>query len=366
MKRKLGMAAALLVGVALVWLLFKDMDWAEFWQAIRGAHVGWLLLAQVPVWMSFFVRIQRWSYVVRATDPDVSFRSMFSATQVAFLANFTIGMRSGEFVRPLLLSRLSKVSFSKAFAMNTLDRVNDLIGMVVVILVASAAFHPKGDLTLPAGVLGNADAITLPGNFIRSGAVGTLVSMSGIVAVLVMLYINKQLALRLADGILGRISTRLSHWACGLLEQFAEGLHVFRSIGDMAKSIFFSLVTWGTFLVSAAFIFEAFDLDYPWYTVFVMQSLLALAVSIPGPPGMMGQFHLPFILALVVVAGTPAETARAVAVVAHLLNLLPVVLAGGYCLFRENVSLVALTRESEELEERLHHEGAEDVSSGDV
>ena len=101
------------VAAFLLWLLFKDMKWSEFKEAIEGASWGWLLLSQVPLWLSFFTRIWRWGYIVRATAP-ATFRGMFTSTQIGFLANFTLPLRLGEFVRAYTLTCFEKIPISKS------------------------------------------------------------------------------------------------------------------------------------------------------------------------------------------------------------------------------------------------------------
>ncbi len=329
-----------------MWLLLRGRDPADLIASIRSASVGWLLFALVPIALSFIARIYRWGYIVRAVEPNASFRSMFSATQIAFMVNFTVGMRSGEFVRPLVLSRLTGLSFSKAFATNMLDRIADLIGLIVTLIVTMFAFQNAGDLVLPANTVGNPEAYTLPGGFITSFAKGTIAFMAALMGGLVLLYVKQEFMIKVTRRCIGLVSDRLAQWVCGLLQQFAEGLHVFRSGADMAKTIFFSLITWGCFLWAGVCFFKAFGISCPWYTVFVMQSLLAFFVSAPAVPGMLGQFHFPIVLTLVVVAGVPPDTAVATAIVAHLGNLLPLILTGVACLFLEKMSIVSLTRES--------------------
>ncbi|MBN2307587.1 MAG: flippase-like domain-containing protein [Candidatus Hydrogenedentes bacterium] len=356
MKRKVWALISAVVAVGLVWLLFHNTDWAQLAAALGSARAGWLLLSQVPIWLSFFTRIQRWGYIVRAVKPDTSFRSMFSATQIAFLANFTVAMRIGEVVRAVVLSRLARIPFSKSFALATLDRVADLIGLIVVVFITVLAFRPAADLVLSPGTVGNSEPYTIPANLITIGAEVTTVALIAVIGGLVLLYLNQRIVLRLTERCLGIVSVRIAAWACRMLHQFADGLHVFRSAGDMAKASAFSLITWACFLWAGVCFFKAFDIDCPWYTVFVMQSLLAFAVSLPGVPGMLGQFHLPIIVTLVMVADSPVAKAQAVAILAHLLNLIPVALAGVYCLFRENLSLVALSRDTADAEEALHRE----------
>jgi hypothetical protein len=308
-------------------------------------RLGWVLAAQVPIWASFWLRIFRWKYIVRAVHP-ATFRSMFSATQLAFLVNFTIGLRLGEFVRPLVLSRLSKMPFSKSLAVSTLDRVTDLIGLLAVMLVAVLAYRPKTDIALPSGIFGLENPPTIPKSIVVAGGEGTAVMLAVIIMTLVLLYWKQELVLRVTRRVLGVVSTRLADWACHLFEQFAEGLHVFRSAGDMSKSLAFTGLTWGCFLLSYVTFMRAFSLDFPWYAPFVVQCVLALFVSAPGVPGMLGQFHIPIVGGLLMtVPDITLPDAVAFAIVAHVSNMIPITILGLYSLYREGFGFFELSKE---------------------
>lgn len=342
MKRKLQITLGLALGLFLVWFLFKDTDWAELWQAIVDAKWSWLLASQVPLWLSFFTRVQRWSYIVRATGPG-RFRHMFSATQIAFLVNFVLPARMGELVRPLVLSRLAKRPFSQCLAMAALDRVADLVGLLAVLIVATLSFRPVGDIHLPPTLW----AEPLPAGLIRSGAWGTLALIVALVVVLVLLYVNTRLVLRISDAVVGAVSARMSRYLHGMLEHFAEGLHVFRSAGDVLMTCVFSLMTWGCFLLAYQCTMEAFDVTAPWYAVFVMVGFLAVAVSLPSAPGGFGLFQLA-IVATFAVLGLDVSMPKALALslVAHMINLVPIAISGLYALYIEDLSFVSVTRES--------------------
>lgn len=349
MKRKVQIVIGLALGVFLLWFLFKDTDWAELWQAIVDAEWTWLLLTQVPILVSFFTRVQRWSYIVRATGP-VRFRHLFSATQIAFLVNFVLPARLGELVRPLVLSRLAKRPFTQCLAMAALDRVADLVGLLAVLIVATLSFHPVGDIRLPAAIWEE----PLPAGLIRSGALGTLAVISGVVLVFVLLYVNTRLVLRLSDAIIGMGSARAATYVHGMLEHFAQGMHVFRSVGDLVKTCFFSLITWACFLAAYQFTLEAFGIDAPWYTVFVMVGLLAVAISLPSAPGGFGLFQLAIVATFAMLGlDIPMAKALAVSLVAHMINLVPIAVAGIYCLYLENLSFISVTRESAKTHEEI-------------
>jgi len=366
MRRVVMFLVSVVVMVLLVWLVFRGTDWTMVRDALRQVHWGWVLAAQAAIWTSFITRIRRWSHIVRAVHP-ASFRHMFSATQIGFLTNFTVNLRLGEFVRGLVLGRLTRMSFSKSMALATLDRVTDLVGLAVVLFVAAVSFHPQG--VLPAGIAWNKEPIAISEGFVRTGAFGAAVVSAGIVATLVLLYLNQEMVLRIAHRAIGLLSARLERLVCGMLQQFADGLHVFRSTGDMARSIGWSLVTWTMFMLALASFLNAFGLNWPWYAAFAIQSLLALAISIPGTPGLVGQFHAPIVIG--VLLSVPGEMneiaakAKAMAIIIHLSNLFAVAVLGVVCLYMEKLSFVQLTREGAKAQDAAHHDEAHEDNGRD-
>lgn len=341
----------LVIGVGLLWLVFRKTDWAEVGAAIRDVRIGWVLAAEALVLASFFTRILRWRYIVRTAGP-VSFRHMFSATQIGFLANFSLPVRMGEFIRALALGRLARLPFSKCLAMTALDRVLDLIGLAAVIVVALAAYRPSGEIVIPAETFGG--EIHFAADYVLWAELVMVLGLIATVSALVVLYVKQDLMLRISDRCVGAVSERVAARVHTMLRDFADGLHIFRSASDMAKSVFFSLVTWGLFCLIAQAALAAFGIKGPWYTVFVLQVLVAVCISVPGAPGFVGQFHVPIVVALVmVVDGMDPSRAKAVAIVAHLANVIPVYAVGVFCLFWEKMGLVELSRESARAEQEL-------------
>ena len=133
-----------------------------------------------------------------------------------------------------------------------------------------------------------------------------------------------------------------------MINHFADGLHVFQSPLDMARSMAWSMIVWSLGLLGFTLGLMAFHVDFPWYTPFVMNALLAIAISLPNAPGFVGQFHIPLVLGLVMtIPGIDVSNAKAFAIVMHLWQLPPVVIFGVWCLLRENMNLVQLQREGE-------------------
>jgi len=344
MRKRLQIGAGFIIAGLLIWLLFRDTDWHAVGMALREANWWWLLLSVLLVFVTFVTRIRRWGYIVR-TAQQVSFRNRFSATQIGFLANFTLPGRVGEVIRAVVLARLTGMAFSRCFAFVALDRVTDLFGLMTVMLISVIFFHPDGPVVIEE--LG----ATIEPDAIRLGAMSTGGLMLAIIAAFILLYLNKSLALRIVDGTVGRVSTLLGEKLRGMVEQFADGMHVFKSAGDMSLAIGWSLITWAIGTVCYFCVLQAFAIEAPWYTAVVVMACLAIAISVPSTPGFVGLFHIAIVGALMVVAPeTDTDVAKAAAITAHLVNVIPVMITGGICLYTEDLGLLELRRQGEAAE----------------
>jgi uncharacterized protein (TIRG00374 family) len=357
----------LAIGVLILWWMFQGTSWEGLKQSFSNIRWGWLVLAILLVLVSFVGRVKRWTYVVRAVEPDASFRSMFSATQIGFLANFTLPARIGEVVRAVVLSRLTAIGVARSFALVALDRVNDLIGLIGIMAVALLAYQPVKNIEIPGELFRSEEPILVPASAYQTGAIGAAIFLLAIVTMFVLLYVSKNLVLKIFDGFFafaGRLFSffqpaaslclKLGQWAHHMLEQFAEGFHVFRSASDMAKSVAFNLATWACFVATLQCMLFAFGIEAPWYTVFVMQAALAIAISVPGTPGFVGQFQVPLVAGLKLVAPDVSyDDALALAILSHLINAGLVIVVGLACLQLEGLHLFQLSEESTRKKEAL-------------
>lgn len=353
MKKHLQLVCGMLIGILLLWFLFKDTHWPAVWEAWKNAHVWWLLLCLLTVLSSFVIRVWRWKYIVNPVV-RIPFVRLFSATQIGFLGNFVLPARIGELVRALVLSRSQGIPLPKTMAFVAVDRFTDLFGLIVVFVITLAVFHPSHDIYLPQD-LHNLYAGPISQGMIRGAVISmTLLLLFGAVCVMALL-LQKDLILSLNDKIMGRISAPLAHWTRRMFAHFAEGMQVMISWRDLAKASAVSMLLWASFALAHYCGYKAFGLETPWYTPFVILSLLSVFISIPGPPGFIGPFHAGIVGGLILVnPSIDLDTARAIAIFGHLFNLLPVVAVGVACLSFERLRLLDLSREGGAMEEDAH------------
>ena len=341
----------LFVGLVLVWFLFRKTDWPMVLTLIKDIDIRWVLLSQAFSWSTHFARAQRWSYVVRAGH-DVSYRQLLSATQIGFLVNFTIPARIGEGVRAYVLHRLARFPVTKCLAMVALDRVSDVFALLATLLLVMLVFPVEGDIEIPAGYINNAETIAIPATFVTTATTSCSILLAALLLLLSFLYFNQGLVIRLLHATVGRLSMRLSNRLEKTFTNFAAGMHIFRSANHLLKSAFFSLLTWGGGILSLHCMLHAFHLQLPWPTPIVIMAMIAVFITVPVTPGIIGQFHLAIIAGLVIISPeTAPDTAKAFAIVVHALGLIPVGVLGFYCLHREGMSFTGLIRKSKKTSE---------------
>lgn len=331
-----------------MWFLFRDTNWGEVWTSFMAANPLWLTLGLIAILLSFFIRIWRWGYIVNPVTP-VSFWHLFSATQIGFLGNFILPARIGEVIRALALSRSQRIPFPKTMAYVAVDRLTDLFGLLAVFTITLLVFNPEKDLYLPQEL-----QVLYDGPISREMIRGSVYAITSVmlagVALMMILFAQKDRFLALSDAVLGRLSVRLAEWVHHIFEHFAEGMQVLTSFRDLAKASGVSLLLWATFALSQAAVYKAFNVDAPWYTPFVILSLLSVFISIPGPPGFIGPFHAGIVGGLILAnPDLNLNTARAIAIFSHLFNLIPIIVIGVICLSFERLGFRELTREGEEI-----------------
>lgn len=358
MKKNIQIVLGLAIGIFLMWFLFRDTNWAEVWAAFLAANPAWLAFSLLVILATFVIRIWRWGYIVNPVTP-VPFWHLFSATQIGFLANFILPARIGEVVRALALSRSQKIPFPKTMAYVAVDRLTDLFGLLAVFMITLLVFRPEKDIYLPEDLKG-----LYSGPISREMIRGTVYALTTVmvagVVFLMILFAQKDRFLALSDAVLGRISKRLAEFVHRVFSHFAEGMQVLTSFRDLAKASAVSLLLWGAFALGQAAVYKAFHVDAPWYTPFVILSLLSVFISIPGPPGFIGPFHAGIVGGLILAnPDLNLNTARAIAIFSHIFNLVPIIIVGVICLSFERLGFRELTREGEELEAAVASDSAE-------
>ena len=320
----LGLAALLLV------LFLRTLDFAAVGRAIRGAHVGWLLLATAcglvatPLFRSW-----RWGFLLRKAGKP-SFWDLNSATSIGFAASTLLPARAGEIVRPVALAKTAGLPIAPCLASIALERLIDLVTCVSLFVVYALGWAPEmtGDA---AGRF-----LLLRRSAIVVGA-GTLIGL----AVLAFLAAKPERTDRFVRPLLRPLPARLGARLEAVLLSFLDGLGALGSVRNVAVVAVSSFVLWLLVCVQIHATLRAFDFAFPFPVAFFVLTWAILGLFIPTPGGV-GGYHTAVAYALTGFYGVSKDTAGAFALVSHALSFVPITLVGLAFLVAGGLSLRSL------------------------
>lgn len=136
------------------------------------------------------------------------------------------------------------------------------------------------------------------------------------------------------------------------LEAFLSGLSVLRSPIMLSTATVQTIALWLFNAVGFWLAFKTFGIDVGFGGALLLQSIIALAVSVPSGPGFFGPFEAAAVAVLQHAYGIPHEKAISFAIAFHIGGFIPVTVVGLYYAWRLGISL----REVEESEEIVEEE----------
>jgi uncharacterized protein (TIRG00374 family) len=318
----------MLVSLIFLYLAFRKVDYAELWQALKGANY-WFIIPNVVLGIfTMWMRAVRWKYMVHPIK-KVGLGRLFSSVMIGFMANNVLPARLGEFVRAYSLGTKENISKSASFATIVVERLFDGFS-ILFILWATLLLFPFPD-------------------WVKKGSNLFLVTNVGMLALLIFLEVKTDSTVKFFQYILRFLPQKLRTRAEEILLKFISGLKVFRDPSSLIWILSWSILIWVVTGISNYFIFLAFDLHPPIQASFILLVIVCLGVMLPSSPGFVGTFQFFSIVALARF-GYGKNIALPFSIVLHACQYFPVTLLGLYYLKKEHLSLKTLEKESLESE----------------
>lgn len=120
----------LAVSAGLLWFIFRNENWGEFWADIKSCRWGWVAAMMLLQCLVTLMRGERWRLMMRPLTRDLTVRETYDAYAICYLSNLLIP-RSGEVVRCGLVAETRKTSFEGALGSVVMERVWDIICVIV-------------------------------------------------------------------------------------------------------------------------------------------------------------------------------------------------------------------------------------------
>ena len=329
MTHPLRIVAIVVLTVGLLVFFLSGVNLGEVWSEMRGGQPGFLLLASLMTALLYLLRAWRWRLLLRPIG-QVRYGLALRATIIGFGLSAMLPARPGEVARAYVLARRVGFSATSTFATIILERLLDLITVLLLLGAFLTLFDPGLEhvdarmlaaVKLGATVSGVGSLVALWAAFTVAGRPGAL------------------------DWILRPVSRLLPRRAAeivdGLATKVASGFSVVRQPGVLVGALAVSVILWLTIALGAWAAVSAYRLAVPFTGTFLLLALLLVGVAVPTP-GAVGGFHAAFQLGLTAFYAAPPDRAAAAAIVFHAISFVPVALAGLVLMAQEGVTFASI------------------------
>jgi len=326
MKRLLHATLILAVTAVLLVLFARGANLTDVWHQILGADPTLLAMAFATASAAYLLRAKRWQFLLRPVG-STRYSSALRATVIGFAASFLLPGRAGEVLRPYLLAREERLSAVAAFATIVVERLLDMIGVLLLFAAFLCFAHPQAAITDPS--------------LFRAVQIGGVLAGAASLVGFVMLALIARHPDR-AERTIGRVAAMLPRMLgdrlTGLARTFMDGLAILKNPADAALALAGAFPLWLCSAATIWFVSEAFQLGIPPSGSLLLLVLLVIGISVPTPGGA-GGVHYAFRLGATALYAASEDRAVGAAIVFHALLVVPVSVAGVALAFAEGLSL---------------------------
>lgn len=322
-RRALQYLAIALVTIGLLYLAFRGQDVSEAIRSIEDAHILPLLGGIVLMFLSHAVRAFRWQIVLRPLKRQTSFWRAFRATIAGYGMNNLIP-RSGELVRPYLMSRGEQIPMAGALASVVVERLADVLALAALMIYSLWAYGSK---------------LTKVSSMFSGTGVAILACMLAVLILFILMFFSERRTLQFVNIFVKRLPERFAKRVEKIALDFSLGLR------GLDRSAILPLVIgtagiWLLYGVSMWVSMQGFDatMSLTFGDACLLLTLSGIAYTIPTP-GATGSYHALIKTGLAMIFGVPATVALAYAIATHALSYISVTLAGLGVLIGEGVSI---------------------------
>jgi len=243
------------------WNMFSEEDKEVFYDVFKDANYTILFLSLLVGLASHLARAKRWLYALKPLGYKPSIYSSFYAIMIAYLMNIILP-RLGEISRASVLATTDKVPFEKGFGTIIVERVIDLLCLLII-----------GGIALIIN-MDNIDALLMLADTINSGnpkensssIIGIIfisLFVGGIITAIVLWFFNTKIRNKIKDLISG----------------FIIGVKSIIQMKDRWAYIFYTLIIWICYIVMFWIPF------YCWSDMYLMSFDGLLSAFIAGTLG---------------------------------------------------------------------------------
>ncbi len=326
-----GLAIAL---VALYYTL-RNVSFDEIISSFQDMDYVYILPAIVLIVLSYILRVYRWQALLESSL-KVNVGELYSPLMVGFMGNF-LPARAAEILRPYLLSQKSSITFSAAFASIIMERLFDLIMLLLIFIwvfwFEASVFSVNLEFS----------GFSVQEMAIRFSQICILVVVALVVFIYLLLY-HKEKIMKLVDWLLGFINERWAKKIRHFVDEFAIGCEVIQNFAVLLRISILSIFIWIANIFYIYPLYYAFNLQHKTIpSLFVLAVMVSIFITVVPTPGFLGSYNAGIFVALHEIIGESAIKSVSLGMAGWVLSAGVVLVGGFYFIFHEHISLRSLS-----------------------
>lgn len=332
-KKLLQIVVGLIFLITASYFTLQGIDFVALKEAMLNADYTYIFLPIPIILLSHYMRAFRWNTMLKPIVKDAKVWDLFSSVMIGYAANNII-TRSGEFLRPYIISKKENISYSSTLATILLERVIDVITLV---LLFGLTFVLLGDQILNI----------LPKNEVGESYLdpNSLITIIGLLVIIALLNLYPPFINWILKITIKPISIKLYEKLLGIVDRFKKGFAIVKKPKMYVKLSIESAIIWFLYALPMFIMFYAFDFQAEFNLgmkdAMMIVIVAGIAVTIAPVPGAVGVYHLAVSIAMVnLYEGLNREEALAYATVVHALNYILQLIVGGLFFFKENIKSI--------------------------
>jgi glycosyltransferase 2 family protein len=306
----------LALGILLLWLAFRKVDFNRVGENLKQANYYWIVLSIIFSLLAFILRARRWQLLIHPLGFHPTFWHTFHALMIGYIANIALP-RIGEVTRCVVLGKKEKIAVDKLIGTviieRTIDFLSVLIFLILIIITSESLINKflKESIFIPLKekVL---SVVNIPWEF------WALLALIAITALYLMIRYRKSLRKF-------RFFSKIFDVAKGVI----TGLKTITNLNRKWEFIFLTVGIWVSYAIMTwvvVFCLKSTS-DITFWDSLIILVVGGLAMSVPVQAGF-GAFHWAVSQVLIVMHGISREDGLTFAILSHESQIIFEILVG--------------------------------------
>jgi|TARA_B100001971_G_scaffold53811_1_gene48893 uncharacterized protein (TIRG00374 family) len=296
---------------------FGQVNFDELWFHLKSVNIYWMSLATLLLVFSVAIRAERWQMLLEPIE-NIRFHPLFGATMVGYFGNAVLPFRLGELLRAYTISEDNRVETSAAFGTIILERILDLLGLVVTIILFGWFFpFDSGGRTIMIGVV--------------------VMTLLGFGFIIVLGSTRSHLMDRIEKWAI--FEKPFAHRLLTILNSLLDGLTSIRATKHVGQIVIHTIFLWVVYYSITYTVILASGISLSWIEVGVVLISTSLAVAIPAAPGAVGTYHAAAVYVLTALFFVGSAESQAFAILLHAVGFIPLIIIGFVYFLKSSVHI---------------------------